>query len=315
MNYLVTGGAGFIGRWVVKQLIEENHFVTVIDDMSNGDESNLNEFLTSPNLKLIVCDINKIDKKDDIPKNMDVCIHLISSINVQKSIDDPRHTFEVDIRGTFNVLEYCRLNKIKFVYISTCMVYAPASDTKISENHDTVCVSPYAAAKLAGEKLVEAYNYAYDMPTVILRPFNCYGPYSFHKTLESSVITKFLEWSIKGEKIEIYGDGTQTRDFLYVEDCADFIVRASKNSNAIGEIINAGSGSEISIRDLARKIYNSAEKIQYKEHHHPQSEVRRLICDNNKAKILLDWKPRTKLEEGIQKTKEWVETQMECVKT
>ncbi len=303
MKVLVTGGAGFIGRWVVKKLLSENHEVVVLDDLSNGRLSNLDEFRDNNLLNVGIGDIkdNSVLNRIFTP-DIGLCIHLGASIIVQDSIDNPRKTFENDVIGTFNVLEKAREYNTKFVFMSTCMVYDTASLTgKISETSRTKSGSPYAGAKLAGENMVLSYYSAYNLPVVVIRPFNTYGPYQ-KSSGEGGVVPIFIEKTLRGEEINIYGNGEQTRDLLYVEDCADFVVRAAMYDSANGEIINAGTGVDITINDLALMICNDKSKIKHIEHIHPQSEIAKLVCDSSKAEQLLGWKPETDLRSGIVKT-------------
>ena len=161
------------------------------------------------------------------------------------------------------------------------------SNQAISEDHRIKPASPYAGSKLAAEELALSYYYGFNLPVVVLRPFNTYGP--FQKTnMNGGVISIFVNQKINNQKLKIFGDGIQTRDFLYVEDCAEFIVKASESEECIGEIINAGTGEDISIRNLALLIVQDENLIKYEEHHHPQSEIMKLICDNSKVKKLLN---------------------------
>lgn len=306
MNVLVTGGAGFIGRWAVKKLLDLDNRVYVLDNYSNSSPGNIKDFRDNPGFIMVEGSI--VDKKDlsEIFKNgVDVCIHLAASIIVQDSIDNPGKTFENDVIGTFNVLEEARKHDTKFVFMSTCMVYDTASCGAISEKHPTKAASPYAGAKLAGENLVQSFYYAYGLPTVILRPFNTYGPYQ-KSSGEGGVVSVFLNKELNGDVLSIYGEGTQTRDLMYVEDCADFVVRASFSDKANGEILNAGSGRDIAINDLAELICKNKERIRHVPHIHPQSEIQKLVCDYSKARKLLDWEPGTDLKTGLQKTREWI---------
>ena len=306
MTVLVTGGAGFIGRWVVKKLLSENHEVVVLDDLSNGRLPNLDEFRDNKLLNVVIGDIkdNSVLNRIFTP-DVGLCIHLGASIIVQDSIDDPRKTFENDVIGTFNVLEKARAYNSKLVFMSTCMVYdAALKSGKIDESSETKAASPYAGAKLAGENLVISYYYAYDLPVVILRPFNTYGPYQ-KSSGEGGVVPIFIQKTLRGEDLIIYGDGTQTRDLLYVEDCADFVVNAAMSDSANGEIINAGTGQDIAINDLAMMICKDSSMIKHVEHIHPQSEISKLVCDSSKAEKLLDWKAKTSLQSGIEKTTEF----------
>jgi UDP-glucose 4-epimerase len=309
MNILVTGGAGFIGRWLVKQLLDLNHDIWILDDLSNGKLSNIASFKNHPSFKAFVKNsINDTNILSDLFKNnFDICYHLAASINVQDSIDDPITTYNNDATGTLNVLEACRKTNTKLVYMSTCMVYNMAnSDKGISEESPLKAASPYAGAKLAGEFLTESYFHTYNLPTVIVRPFNTYGPHQ-KSSGEGGVVSIFINNELNNETINIYGDGTQTRDLLYVEDCADFIIQCGLSEKANGQVINAGSGKDISINNLAKLIANKSD-IQHVTHIHPQSEIPKLLCNYSKATKLLSWKPKTSLEKGIEKTKEWIKT-------
>lgn len=307
MNILVTGGAGFIGRWVVKRLLEDNNRVWVLDDLSNGSEENLNEFRNNPNLDIKIVDIKDAGILSKLlNNNFDICIHLAASIIVQESIDNPRKTFENDVIGTFNILEESRKHNTKFVFMSTCMVYDKAlMGGAISENHPTKAASPYAGAKLAGENMTQSYYHAYNLPTVILRPFNTYGPCQ-KSTGEGGVVSIFIQKELNGDVLNIYGDGTQTRDLMYVEDCAEFVVAAAYSNAVNGEILNAGLGEDITINELAGIICENKGKIRNVKHIHPQSEIPKLLCDYSKTKKLLGWEPKTSLIEGINKTRNWM---------
>jgi len=310
MNVAVTGGAGFIGRWVAKKLVEDGHDVCVIDNLSNSTEENISE----------LCPKIKVFKMGDIrntrliseffAKNEpDVCIHLAAQINVQKSIDYPEETFEINLVGTNNVLEECRKHETKMVNVSTCMVYDTSNASEaIDESHQLNPRSPYAASKLASDFLAMSYYHAYGLPVVVIRPFNVYGPFQ-KSNCEGGVVSIFIQKFLDGKKLDVFGDGSQTRDLLYVEDCADFIAKASLSKRAIGEIINAGSGKDVTIKDLALLIAEAPKRIRYTRHPHPQSEISRLLCDYSKAKKLLNWQPRASLKKGMEKTREWIQYQ------
>lgn len=308
MNILVTGGAGFIGRWTVKKLLEDGHRVWILDNLSNGSLDNINEFYGNESLMGFI--EGDIKDKDTLEKlfesRFDICYHLAASINVQDSIDDPVTTFENDVAGTFNILEQCRKHNTKLVFMSTCMIYDRADNEKgIDELHPVKPASPYAGSKIAGENLVLSYWYAYKLPIVVIRPFNTYGP--FQKSGgEGGVIAIFIKNSIEGKALKIYGDGKQTRDFLYVEDCADFIVRAGFSDKANGQIINAGTGKDISINDLALLISGNRSQMEHAAHIHPQSEIQKLLCNWEKAYEFLFWRPETCIDEGIAKTEKWI---------
>lgn len=310
---LVTGGAGFIGRWLIKRLLEENIQVWVIDNLDNGREANLTEFKNHPLLKAVVIDdiLNVETLKTLFREKFDIVYHLAAQINVHESLENPQKACEVNIHGTYNILEKCRAKKTKLMLMGTCMVYDMACQKgPISETHPVRPVSPYAGSKLASEVLAESYYRGYGLPVVICRPFNTYGPYQ-KSNLEGGVVSIFVKQCLSGDYLNVYGDGTQTRDLLYVEDCIEFLFSASCSEKAVGEVINAGLGKDIAIRDLARMICPDENKIRLVPHHHPQSEIQKLICDYSKARSLLNWEPKVSLEAGIGKMRHWLQNQ--CV--
>jgi len=307
MNVLVTGGAGFIGRWVVEKLLAQGHRVTALDNLSNGRLMNIDEFRDNPDFLFIKGDIKERDALEKVfAGGFDLVYHLAASINVQDSIDDPRTTFDNDVTGTFNVLEECRRHGIKMVFMSTCMVYERSLDEAgISEIHPVKPASPYAASKLSGEALTLSYYYAYGLPTVVVRPFNTYGPFQ-KSSGEGGVVAIFIQHDLEGKDLNIYGEGTQTRDLLYVEDCADFVITAGMDSRADGQLLNAGLGRDVSINELASLICKNKQRIKHVPHIHPQSEIEKLLCNYEKAQALLDWQAQISLEEGIARTRDWI---------
>jgi dTDP-glucose 4,6-dehydratase len=302
---LVTGGAGFIGRWVVKKLLDEGYKVFVLDDLSNGRMENIKELKSNPGFRFVLGDIRDKNLLGEVFKDVDICIHAAAAINVQESIENPQEYYDANVNGTFNILEEARKRDVKVVLIGTCMVYDLTSSKAINEEHALNPKSPYAGSKLAAENLALSYFHAYGLPVVITRPFNTYGPYQ-KSNMEGGVVSIFIKSLLEGKILNVFGDGTQTRDLLYVEDCAEFIVKATFSDKAVGETINAGYGKDMAIKDLALLICKNPERIRYVEHHHPQSEIPKLLCDYTKAKKLLGWKPKTSLEEGIEKTKGWI---------
>lgn len=302
---LVTGGAGFIGRWVVKKLLDNGHKVCVLDNLYNGRIENLKEFEDNMDFKFALGDIRDKNLLREVFVDIDLCIHAAAAINVQDSIENPRRYYDINVNGTFNILEEARKRDIKVVLVGTCMVYDLTSSKAISEDHPLNPKSPYAGSKLAAENLALSYFHAYGLPVVITRPFNTYGPYQ-KSDMEGGVVSIFIKSLIEGKMLNVFGDGTQTRDLLFVDDCAEFVIKAAFSDRAVGEIINAGSGKDIAIKDLASLICKDGESIKHVKHHHPQSEIPKLLCDYSKAKKLLGWTPKMSLEEGIEKTKGWI---------
>ncbi len=306
MKVLVTGGAGFIGRWVVAELISRQIDVAVLDNLTNGSLSNLDAFAASPHyLGITIGSVTDERLLDQVFMNgFTHCFHLAASINVQDSIDDPSTTFQNDTVGTFLVLERCRQHRCKFLLMSTCMVYAASNALEgIDEQHPIKPASPYAGSKIAAESLALSYWHAYGLPVVVVRPFNTYGPYQ-KAGGEGGVISIFLNKALVGEPVSIYGSGEQTRDFLYVEDCARFVVDAGLSCKVDGEIINAGTGMDITINELALMITGKKEMIRHVPHIHPQSEIMRLSCNFGKARELLGWTPQYTLSDGIDRMKQ-----------
>lgn len=332
MNILVTGGAGFIGRWVVKNLLDEGHSVLALDNLSNGNLDNISEFQDNKNFRILKADIKDEVVLDEIflKEKFDIIYHLAASIIVQDSIDNPRETFYNDTVGTFNILEKAKeqmfgknskmdgdswifdeneeRHPCKVVFMSTCMVYDKADENGIDELHPTKPISPYGGAKIAAENMVLSYYNAYKLPTVVIRPFNTYGPYQ--KTNgEGGVVAIFINKTLKREELNIYGTGEQTRDLLYVRDCARFVIMAGLNSSVNGEIVNAGTGRDVTINELAKIISNNRVSINHVKHIHPQSEIMKLKCNYSKAKKLMEWIPQYSLEEGINETEQWIKNE------
>lgn len=334
MKCLVTGGAGFIGRWVVSRLLRDGHQVLALDDLSNGRAENVREFEGTPGyLGLVRGDLGDERVLGQVfqRERWDAVFHLGASIHVQKSIDDPGPTFWNDAVGTYRVLEACRrqyfeANGLEFtakgfdfardvprltvrsprvVLMSTCMVYDLAGGAAIAESHPYRPASPYAAAKIAADMLAISYFHSYRMPVSVVRPFNTFGPFQKSNS-EGGVVSIFLKRDLAGEPLQIKGSGEQTRDLLYVEDCADFIVAALSNSKSEGRIINAGTGHDVSVKRLAELCRTGSNTIRHVPHDHPQAEIMRLCCDSTLARQTLGWEAKVSLEAGIAKTREWL---------
>ena len=308
MKLLITGGAGFIGRWVVAEALRRGADVWVLDDLSNGRRENLREFGSR------IRDFREGSIGDEriladlFGRGMDLCLHMAARINVQDSIDNPRDTFASDVVGTFNVLQEARARSVPVLFMSTCMVYERAAGGAIDETHPTRPASPYAACKLAAEALTLSYWHAYGLPAVVVRPFNTYGPFQKSNT-EGGVVSVFCERALSGRTLDIFGDGAQTRDLLFVTDCARFVMDAATSREARGTILNAGSGRDVSINDLAAKICPDPSRIRHVPHIHPRSEIMKLQCDYSRARNLLGWEPAVAIEEGIARVTDWLKAE------
>jgi UDP-glucose 4-epimerase len=335
MRCLVTGGAGFIGRWVVQRLLADGHEVLAFDDLSNGRRENLRQLEGQRGfLGLTLGDLKDPSAVAQLfaGEPWDLVAHLGASIHVQKSIDDPEPTFRNDAEGTFRILEACRsqyfrLNGLdpkakhfdferdvpklkdrrpRLAVMSTCMVYDAGGGEKMSETHPYRPASPYAAAKIGADNLALSYFHAYRLPAVVVRPFNTYGPFQKSNS-EGGVVSIFLKRDIAREPLLVKGSGKQTRDLLYVEDCAEFVVRCALAPEAEGKIVNAGTGEDVSVSDLAEQCRTSDNRVDFVAHDHPQAEIMRLCCDSTLAKRLLGWSPKVTLREGLSRTRAWLE--------
>ena len=303
---LITGGAGFMGRWTAKNLLDKGHKIWILDNLSNGFEKNIEEFrdklqsFTTGDIK----DEKALEKLFE--NNFDICVHFAAAIDVQDSIDNPEKNFNDNCVGAFNVLEQCKKHNTKIVFISSALVYKTAeSGQKITEKHPLNASCPYTANKINGENLVMSYFKTYNLPTVILRPFSIYGPFQ-RSDSEGGVMSIFINKKLKSEPLDVFGDGEQSRDFFYIEDCAEFVARACLSDKAIGQVFNAGFGEEVKIKDLAKKITGSEADIRFIKHHHPHAEVMSMCADSSKAENVLNWKPTISLDEGINRTTQWL---------
>lgn len=311
MRVVVTGAAGFIGRWVVGELLDRGHSVLPVDNLSQGDPGNLAAFSGRPGLEpLVVGDVRDGAACRGWLDGADAVAHLAASISVQDSIDDPAETFDNDVVGTFRLLEAARERRARVLFMSTCMVYDLATAPEgIAEDHPVKPASPYAASKVAGEALTLSYFHAYDLATTVVRPFNTYGPFQ-RSVGEGGVVAIFTRRSLQGEALRIYGDGTQTRDLLYAGDCARFVCDALFSDAAVGRVLNAGTGVDVSVNALAALVEPDPSRVVHVPHIHPQSEIAVLRCDARAARDALGWRPLVALAEGLAATREWMAAEL-----
>ena len=300
---LVTGGAGFIGSEVVSQLIKKDATVTVLDNFSSGKKKYLPK---KKNLKTIKGDITDEKVVSRAVKDQEFVIHLAALPFIPDSFHYPANFFNVNAIGTVNLLWKSIQSKTvtRFIHISTSEVYGTAQHVPMDENHPTAPHSTYAVSKLAGDRVAFTLHKENGFPVVIIRPFNSYGP----QYTQPYIIPEIMNQLLIGNKELMLGNIDATRDFTYVSDTANAIIRSLDSKKAIGEIINVGSGNEISIRDLAFKISKVAKKkikIRHDESRERPYDVNRLICNNKKASKLLGWKPKINMDQGLKKLFQW----------
>lgn len=305
MKVLVTGGAGFIGSWTAEALVRAGHEVIVLDDLSTGDLRNLSSVAESVRfLKGDVTDARTVAEliREERPEAI---IHLAAIVSVDEVAEDPVRGFEVNVQGTLNLLEAARRYGVReLIYASSAAVYGDPVGLPVREDHPTRPKNVYGATKLAGEALVSAYMGNYGVPTAVLRYFNVYGP-RMRAGPYSGVIRKFIEAVLAGEPITIFGDGEQTRDFVYVEDVA-LANLAALESGARG-VYNIGSGRPTKVRDLAALVMKVLGREVPVRHAPPRpGDIRHSYADISRAVEEMGWSPRTGLEEGLRKTAEYI---------
>lgn len=305
MKYIVTGGAGFIGSHLVDRLLGDGHEVVVIDDFSTGREENLAQHQHNKNLTIVRRSV--IDNLDDLfnGQNVAAIFHLAAIPSVQLSIKEPYHTHKVNVNGTVNLLQYSRDYGVKrFILASSAAVYGDQLSLPHQEDLPVKPLSPYALHKLIGEQYLKLFNQLYGLATVILRCFNVYGPRQNPNSEYAGVICKFIDRIKNNQPITIYGDGEQSRDFVFIDDVVQAYLLAVTQPTAryLATPINIGSGQAITINKLAEVIQQvSGQKTEIK-HGLSVVEVRHSVADITKAKDLLNWQPRTSFSEGLQKT-------------
>ncbi len=304
MSALVTGGAGFIGRHVVAELLQRGQAVRVLDDLSRAHPGSLNDFANNPAfLGLAQMDVRDVAAVDREAVGTEVIYHLAANVVVGASVREPADAVRANVLGTLAVAEVARRWGLRLVLVSSCHVYA-AAEEPLTESAATVPASPYAASKLAGETIAQSYAHTYGLRLTIVRPFNVYGPWQ-RGDAEGGVVARFLQQDLAGEALMVHGDGAQTRDFLFVEDCARGIVDAVAEP-AVGRVINLATGIETSVAALARLIASESERVQHVEHPHPDAEVARYVGDSTLARERIGWEPIIDLTSGLGRTRAWL---------
>tara|TARA_R100000315_G_C5227948_1_gene138980 strand:+ start:618 stop:1562 length:945 start_codon:yes stop_codon:yes gene_type:complete len=290
-NCLVTGGAGFIGSKIVDKLINEGHYVRVIDDLSSGSQYNLN-----PQAEFYKVDISEhpfLDMFQDI----DVVFHLAAFPRVEPSIDDPIRAHRINVNGTLNVLKACVDYDVKrLVFTSSSAVYGEAK-TPTTEDHPTNPMSPYALNKLIGEQYCKLFSDIYNLQTVCLRYSNAYGENQPTEGPYCNVMGIFQQQKMESKPMTIVGDGEQRRDFIHVDDIAEANLQAAFTNKIsfLGDIFNIGYGENYSVNEIAEWMGGETTNIS------PRIEPKETLLNSDKFKNIFNWKPITNLKEWLEK--------------
>ena len=313
---LITGAGGFIGSHLVERLVGEGASVRAFVRYNSRADPGLLRLASPETMAKVELVGGDIRDADAIRKAVDGCnivFHLGALISIPYSYFHPAEVAETNLMGTLNILTACRdLGVERLVHTSTSEVYGTAQYTPMDETHPLQGQSPYSASKIGADKLVESFFYAYELPAMTVRPFNTYGPRQSARAVIPTIITQALA------KRTIYlGNLDTTRDFTYVDDTVNGFLCAAEAKNVEGKTFNLGTGSEIKIGDLARKII---EKVgtQVNVELDPQrlrpkgSEVLQLRSDNSQARRVLDWHPEITLDKGLDMTVAWLKEHLEC---
>jgi len=315
---LVTGAGGFIGSHLIERLLDLGADVKGFVRYNSRNDWGLLEIIPSQkldSLQIISGDLQDYDAVFSAVRDVDVIFHLGSLISIPYSYIRPRDTIENNILSTLNILTAARdLGVEKVVHTSSSEVYGTALYVPIDEKHPLQGQSPYSASKIGADKIAESFYCSFDLPVATIRPFNTYGPRQSARAIIPTIITQAIEQ----EKIKL-GSLFPTRDYTFVKDTVNGFISTAESKSSIGEVINIGSNFEISMGDLAQRISSLLNKdieiTQDSSRVRPlKSEVKRLWCDNAKAKRLLGWEPQVSLDEGLKETIEWISENKKMIK-
>jgi UDP-glucose 4-epimerase len=301
MNVLITGGAGFIGSNLAKFLVGKGYKVRIIDNLSTGKLENIKEF--SENLDFLEGDITDLKTFKRALEDMDFLIHLAAITSVQRSMEEPGLTYKVNFEGTKIALELSEKFRIKrFIFASSCAIYGNPEKLPVSEDFEPSPLSPYAETKLYGEKMCLEYLKK-GLDVIILRFFNVFGPKQDADSPYSGVISRFIKRILEGKSPIIYGDGEQTRDFIFVNDVTSLIEKALLKSLSDIRIFNIGSGKRYSVKrvfEILKEISGFKGDPEFEEGR--KGEVRHTQADIRRAEKEFEWKPEISIEEGLKIT-------------
>lgn len=310
-NFLITGGAGFIGSSLADKLLSDNHRVIVVDNFNDYydisvKERNIEHNLNNPNYKLYRLDIENMDdlKKVFNENDIDVVVHLAARAGVRPSLERPIDYVKTNIMGTVNILECMREKNIKkIVFASSSSVYGNCKENVFSEDLKvTEPISPYAATKSACEQLLYTWHHLYGINVVALRFFTVYGP----RQRPDLAINKFTRLIMSDKPIDMYGDGSTKRDYTYIDDIVAGICGAINYDKTGYEIINLGGGEPITLKDMIATIEDvSGKKATINQMPMQPGDVDKTVCDWSKAQKLLGYTPKTSFKEGIRKFVQW----------
>jgi UDP-glucose 4-epimerase len=301
MRFLVTGGAGFLGSAVANHLATNGHTVSVLDDLSNGDAARLD-----PRVQFTQGDVDNIPLLWSLLHGVDCVYHLAARVSVPQSILYPREYNRVNVGGTVSLMEAMRDQGIgRVVFASSGAIYGHQPSQPVRESDAPHPDNPYAVSKWAAEQYVHTIGALWGLETVALRVFNAYGPNQSLPASHAPVVPRFLQAALSGGSLVVYGNGRQTRDFVYVDDVVEALVTAATARGINRQVINIGCGDEVSVLDLISAVERATGR-EVNVLHNPQKPggLSRLAADISRAQELLNFRPKVKLDEGLRMTLE-----------
>ncbi|HIA76027.1 MAG TPA: NAD-dependent epimerase/dehydratase family protein [Dehalococcoidia bacterium] len=299
---LVTGGAGFIGSHLTEELVSFGNEVSVIDDFSTG-KHNL-KLLTAAGVKIHESDITNISQIEPFFRDIDIIFHLAAMNRAQRGISDPLRCNEINVTGTLNCLKLAVDNSIdKFIFASSSSVYGSVTNNKLDEEMDLKPLNPYGVGKLSAEHYCRIFYEIFGLKTTILRYFSVYGPRQQGGIDHAGVIAKFINLSLAGRKLPIYGNGLQKRNFSYVKDVVDATILAAASDNLNGDVINIASEKEYSVLDVTNRIISETSSESEIDYQPPLAgDPSRNPANINKLKTVLNFSPKHPLNKGLKQT-------------